>query len=149
MTDRIKRMKVGKRDAGFTLIELLVVITILGILAAIVVFSVGGIQDKGQTSACKTDTETIQTAEEANFARTGTVNTVAGGQYVTSADLVKAGLLSTASTLHSAVVTGAGYDIKELQPKDTTAPAGAATCGGNVGDVVLSTAGTPVVAGTT
>ena len=46
MTDRIKRLKVGNRDAGFTLIELLVVITILGILAAIVVFSVGGIRTR-------------------------------------------------------------------------------------------------------
>ena len=40
-------------EGGFTLVELLVVIVILGILAAIVVFAVGGITDKGETSACK------------------------------------------------------------------------------------------------
>ena len=32
------------------------------------VFAVSGIQDKGQTSACKIDTRTIATAEEAYLA---------------------------------------------------------------------------------
>ena len=37
-----------KNDEGFTLIELLIVIVILGILATVVVFAVGGITDRGQ-----------------------------------------------------------------------------------------------------
>ena len=37
-----------KNESGFTLIELLIVIVILGILAAIVVFSVQGITDRGK-----------------------------------------------------------------------------------------------------
>src|SRR3954469_21396956 len=58
----------AREESGFTLIELLVVIIILGILAAVVVFAVSGINDKGQDSACKIDTRTIRTAEEAYFA---------------------------------------------------------------------------------
>ena len=50
---------------GFTLIELLVVIVILGILAAVVVFSVRGITDKGDKSACQAQLSTVETAVEA------------------------------------------------------------------------------------
>ena len=65
-------------EGGFTLVELLVVIVILGILAAIVVFAVGGITDKGQTSACKADKSSLETAEEAYFAsQRGTATYVA------------------------------------------------------------------------
>ena len=56
---------------GFTLIELLVVIVILGILAAVVVFSVRGITDKGDSSACKAQVNTIETAVEAYRAQYG------------------------------------------------------------------------------
>jgi prepilin-type N-terminal cleavage/methylation domain-containing protein len=58
-------------DRGFTLIELLIVIVILGILAAVTVFAVRGITDKGQTSACSTDKTTVQTATESYFAQYG------------------------------------------------------------------------------
>jgi general secretion pathway protein G len=57
-----------KRDKGFTLIELLIVIVILGVLAGIVVFAVGGITDRGQTSACASDQKSLQVAVEAYVA---------------------------------------------------------------------------------
>jgi general secretion pathway protein G len=89
-----------KRDQeGFTLIELLVVIVILGILAAVVVFAVGGITDKGQTSACKTDTKTLRTAEEAYFAK----NDV----YSDEANLKSKGFLAEESDLHDITFTAA------------------------------------------
>jgi prepilin-type N-terminal cleavage/methylation domain-containing protein len=67
-----------KSDKGFTLTELLVVIAILGILAAVVVFAVGGINDKGKDSACKTEKQTLQTAEEAYYAKHNSYTDVAG-----------------------------------------------------------------------
>lgn len=56
---------------GFTLIELLIVIVILGILATIVVFAVGGITEKGEAGTCATDRRTLATAVEAYFGKAG------------------------------------------------------------------------------
>ena len=87
-----------KADDGFTLIELLIVIVILGILAAIVVFSVKGITDKGTKSACKADVETVTVAEEAFYAGSyGGTPLVQNGAttagYGTLQNLVDAGLM--------------------------------------------------------
>jgi len=56
-------------ESGFTLVELLIVIAILGVLAGVVVFSVAGIQDNSQTSACKAEASTVKSAEEAYYVR--------------------------------------------------------------------------------
>src|SRR3978361_908398 len=69
MLQRIR--KATREESGFTLIELLIVIVILGILAAIVVFAVNGIQDRGAASACKADVETVTVAAEAYDAQEG------------------------------------------------------------------------------
>ena len=55
-------------EGGFTLIELLIVIVILGVLASIVVFAVGGINDSSKKSACKSDAKNLETAQEAAYA---------------------------------------------------------------------------------
>jgi len=52
----------GGEDSGFTLIELLIVIVVLGILAAIVVFALGGVTGKSVVSACQSDTKTVDVA---------------------------------------------------------------------------------------
>jgi general secretion pathway protein G len=54
-------------EQGFTLIELLIVIAVLGILAAIVIFNVTGVTNKGDTAKCNTDLKTVQTASDAYF----------------------------------------------------------------------------------
>jgi prepilin-type N-terminal cleavage/methylation domain-containing protein len=62
----------ARQEEGFTLIELMIVIVILGVLAGIVLFAVGGITDRGTKAACKTDVSTVQTAVEAFYAKHGT-----------------------------------------------------------------------------
>ena len=85
MLQRIKDRRTAGEE-GFTLIELLVVIIILGILAAVVVFAVGGIGSKGQNEACKIDTRTLRTAEEAYAG-----STVGNGSYVASTNVPASG----------------------------------------------------------
>ncbi len=114
-------------ESGFTLIELLVVLIILGILAAVVVFSVAGIGDKGQASACKIDTRTMRTAEEAFFASpqnnlappngTNGLKTTPAGQYATEAQLVAQGFLQSLSSDHNIGGTQpAAYTITVQDP---------------------------------
>jgi len=57
-----------KNEGGFTLIELLLVIIILGVLAGIVVFAIGGITDRGDDAACASDVKNVEVAQEAYFA---------------------------------------------------------------------------------
>lgn len=58
-----------QNDEGFTLIELLLVIIILGILAAVVVFSVRGVSNRGKESACKASKTALATAAEAYYSK--------------------------------------------------------------------------------
>jgi len=59
----IQRQKAaGEREEGFTLIELLIVIVVLGILAAVVVFALGGVTSQSAVSACNADAKTVETA---------------------------------------------------------------------------------------
>ena len=88
MLENLWARKRRGQEEGFTLIELLIVIVILGILAAIVVFAVGGITDKGNKSACKSDQKTLEVASEAYYAQNNVYATSA--QALKDAKLVRA-----------------------------------------------------------
>ena len=73
-----KQRAAGELDEGFTLIELLIVIIVLGILAAVVVFSLGSVTGKSAVAACQADGATVNTAMAA-FAAQNPGLAVSGG----------------------------------------------------------------------
>jgi prepilin-type N-terminal cleavage/methylation domain-containing protein len=91
MLEQLRRAR--EEESGFTLIELLIVIVILGVLAGIVVFAIGGITDRGNASACKSDAKNVEVASEAYFAKTGNFATAMDDAGHTATTLVGAKLL--------------------------------------------------------
>ena len=108
-------------EQGFTLIELLVVIAILGILAAVVVFSVNGITNRGNSAACKSDASTINTAIQSydaqNNAWPATLEALNPGFLASDPTGGVANRTTTAGIEHAtgtgaspSLVAGGGYD---------------------------------------
>jgi general secretion pathway protein G len=102
--------KARQSESGFTLIELLLVIVILGVLAGIVVFATGGINNTSVEAACKADLKTVLTASEAYFAQ--------NGSYVDTPALVTAKLLK--NDPGTVTVTTAGATAGDVTGKAGT-----------------------------
>jgi type II secretion system protein G len=101
--------RVKREESGFTLIELLIVIVILGVLAGVVIFAVGGITNRGNVAACKTDISTIQVGVEAYRAKNGTYPPNLDPALTTAPDqFLRPQATLTGNTL---VQTQAGYTV--------------------------------------
>lgn len=98
-------MKVGRAtdDGGFTLAELLVVIVVLGVLATVTVFAVRGISESGAETACATELDNLETAQEMQFALAGT--------YADEATLLANGVTKSASQRFDVAGDTTGYTI--------------------------------------
>jgi general secretion pathway protein G len=90
------------KDAGFTLVEILVVIVILGVIAAVVVFSVRGVTDTAEASACVSDAKILTVAAEAYLAQEQVEMLPAIGVSANSYELflIGAGFIRQVSTAH-------------------------------------------------
>jgi prepilin-type N-terminal cleavage/methylation domain-containing protein len=79
MTNTLKRRRDPGDDDGFTMIEILIVVVVLGILAAVVIFALGGLTGKTAVAACEADGATIATAiADFNAQNPGTNLTMSG-----------------------------------------------------------------------
>lgn len=64
-------MTIKNRQQGFTIVELLIVIVVIGILAALVITTFTGIQQKARDTERQTDIKALQGQIEAYYAQKG------------------------------------------------------------------------------
>mgnify|MGYP001827690530 CR=1 FL=1 len=110
-------------DRGFTLAELLVVIVVLGILATVAVFAVRGISDNSAETACATELDNLEKAQEMQF--------VLAGSYGDETALMTNGVLASASQRFDMAGDANSYTISVKAGADCTA---GASGGGGGGD---------------
>lgn len=101
-------MKNISTKKGFTLIELLVVIAIIGILAAVVMTSLGSAKDKSKKAAFKAEVSSMQKGAVvycSDVANT-TYSYVAGKSIAAGTITCSSGSLTSATVIPSPAITG-------------------------------------------
>ena len=101
----LERFSMKNAQSGFTLIELLIVIVIIGILSAVVVFSVRGINNNSATNACKSDVNTVSSAVEAYYAQNKAYPAVTTSTALATS-LIAASLIKTTPTYGDSTKAG-------------------------------------------
>jgi general secretion pathway protein G len=136
LKDARRRSQRGQR--GFTLVELLVVIAILGVLAAIVLFNISGVNASAACNGMKTDGATIQgaadlyyntygvypvgTATPASLPGASDVLTPAANTTVNQQELIMANLLHSTTANWNAAAPANGTELftyKAAPPQGT------------------------------
>ena len=134
-----RRRRSQRNQAGFTLVELLVVIAILGILAAIVLFNISGVNANAACNGMRTDGATLQGAADLYYNTYGVypvgnagvvppavlpgaadVVTPGPNTMVNQAELLQANLLHSATNNWNAAVPPAGTELftyKQTPPR--------------------------------
>ncbi len=84
---------------GFTLIELLIVIVVLGILAATVIFALGGVTGSSAQASCNSDAKSVEVGVEAYKAFPGNGNQFPGASSIAHGSAVAANAVQSNTAL--------------------------------------------------
>ncbi|MFM7029883.1 MAG: type II secretion system protein [Micrococcales bacterium] len=116
MNALLKKLRKGA-DKGFTLIELLIVVSIMGVLAAIVVFSVNNARQTAVNKSCQSSAVTVAQALDQYKANAQSVSYPTTSATVAASTLVTALVPSYLKSPIPAIWTGAAATL----PTPTTA----------------------------